>query len=60
MGKIDPKKHEEMRMWTKSQDFGDPEKLIIRKENGEILYRSKDAIIKYRRIESMFDQREKQ
>jgi len=54
MGKIDAKKHEEMRKWAASEGFGDPEKLIIR--NGEnILYKSKDAIVKYRRLEQMYD-----
>lgn len=55
MGKIDPKKHEEMRKWAKSQNFGDPEKLIFRKESGEILYKDKGAITKYKRLEQMFD-----
>lgn len=56
MGKIDLAKHEAMRLWAAEQGFGDPEKLIIR-SGEQLLYKSRDAIIKYKRLLSMYEAR---
>jgi len=54
MGRIKPDEHEALRKWAAENKAEDPESLIIRQENGSILFKSTNAAKAYRRIEKMY------
>jgi hypothetical protein len=54
MGRIKTDEHETLRKWAVDHGKADPESLIIRQENGSILFRSTNAAKAYRRIESLY------
>lgn len=54
MGRIKAEDHEALRKWAADNMAEDPENLIIRQENGSILFKSTNAAKAYRRIEKMY------
>lgn len=57
MEKIDLAKHDSMRLWAAENGFGYPERHVIRKGNGELLYKGKESITKYKWPLGMFEAR---
>jgi len=54
MGIIKPYEHEALRKWAAKNRVEDPESLILRQENGSILFKSTNAAKAYRRIENRY------